>query len=370
MVFRFKKGIVPLILVLIIAGSTLLVGGGVYGGIRCYQGVKLVKDADKLAEQGNYQTALNKYNQSLKRWRWFTKQVVDRKIINAQTLKTNKDNYDQGEAKFGTGEWEKCKEYFALVPSTDQNYTNAQNRYSDCQKKMDEAANTTNEATTSISAANPYEGWLSFAEPKTGLKIRYPSDVMASYTYYDTINHDRMLNNANPSDKLVLTIWTDASAEKTIPIPDNEYIIADSIKSFDNSNGVAITKRTILGTKNKSNPSCLSEYSFIEEAIIDNGKYRMTLNLSQDSLSFLTTNNLIVKNNPASFAYNSNICSITEERIVSGTTWKSINSMNEFYGDMIAGRTDPVSQKWYQYFEKIINSINQQASGTAFYFHR
>lgn len=132
---KYKMGFVPIILAAIIAGGTLVAGGGTYAGVTYYQSSKLIKEADKLVSEGNYTDALVKYDKAKHKWRWAK---IETKKSSADELKQLQDYNIEGNKSFGEGEWQKCLEYLGKVTSKFPNYGEVQERYSDCEKKLAE----------------------------------------------------------------------------------------------------------------------------------------------------------------------------------------------------------------------------------------
>lgn len=154
-----KRGIAPLIIILIAFG-TLLVGGGTYTGVIYYQSNKLVKQGDELMKEGRFADALTVYEKAGNKFKPIKKKI-DAKVAEARKLETGEENIKLGEESFGKGEWQKCLEYLDKVTSEHPGYKTAQERYSDCKKKLDEttaaaatAAATPQAATTSGSTGS------------------------------------------------------------------------------------------------------------------------------------------------------------------------------------------------------------------------
>lgn len=131
----------------------ILVFGGYEGA--CYaQAEGLVKEGDKLMRDGQWEEALASYEKAGNKFSP-TKKKITAKIVQARELKTGEDNVLLGEENFGKGEWQKCLEYLGQVSDKHPHYKAAQERYSDCKKKLDEttAAAAIAEAATAQAAA-------------------------------------------------------------------------------------------------------------------------------------------------------------------------------------------------------------------------
>lgn len=138
---NYRNAFIPIVLAAIIAGSTLVLGTGAYAGTTYYQSNNLVKDAEKLANAGDYTGAVSKYDQALKKWKWNGKKITPKKTT-AQENAASNEILSQMDASFGKGEWQKCIDYLNGIGKDFPKYSQAQNRYSDCQKKLDEEAAT------------------------------------------------------------------------------------------------------------------------------------------------------------------------------------------------------------------------------------
>lgn len=133
--FKYKMGFIPIVLAAIIAGGVLIGGGGTYTGVVYYQSNKLIKEADKLAKEGNYADALSKYDKAKHKWHWAK---VETKKSDTEELKQLQDYNIEGNKNFGEGEWQKCLEYLGMVTPKFPNYSEVQARYSDCENKLAE----------------------------------------------------------------------------------------------------------------------------------------------------------------------------------------------------------------------------------------
>lgn len=125
-------------IIILVVACVLVLGSASYAGAAYYQSKTLVEAGDQLLNSGNYSDALAKYNQAKSKWKWNGKTKA--KVADANTLVDEESNYRQGEAAFGNGEWAKCLENFNKVTSKHSKFSSAQQRYSDCQKKSQEAA--------------------------------------------------------------------------------------------------------------------------------------------------------------------------------------------------------------------------------------
>lgn len=121
----------------IFSAVIVILAPGSYAGASYYQSNKLVKEAQALEISGDYAGAVAKYDQAKSKWKWNETKIAPKKEVaekfNAQT-KTLAD----AEANFGVGEWQKCMDYANQIKSDFPKYSQAQNRYSDCKKKLDD----------------------------------------------------------------------------------------------------------------------------------------------------------------------------------------------------------------------------------------
>lgn len=131
-----RKGILPVFIALIVAGSLGMIGGG-YTGARYYQSSKYEKKAQQSFDSGNYSDALDYYNKSLSFWK--RKKVEDKKAI------TEKENnllttLNEGMDASKQSKWQECVDKLKTVSSDSRSYSRAQTLINECQAKIDEEA--------------------------------------------------------------------------------------------------------------------------------------------------------------------------------------------------------------------------------------
>lgn len=124
-------------LLVILSIIILLLAPGSYAGASYYQSNKLIKEARELESGGDYAAAVTKYDLAHKKWKWNDKTITPKRDI-AIKFKDQAETLKEGEANFGVGEWQKCLDYLNKVEKDFPQYSQAQNRYSDCRKKLDE----------------------------------------------------------------------------------------------------------------------------------------------------------------------------------------------------------------------------------------
>lgn len=122
---------------IILAVCILILAPSSYAGASYYQSNKLIKEAAILEASGDYAGAVSKYDQAQKKWKWNDEKITPKKNI-AIKYQDQSLVLQEGEANFGAGEWQKCMDSLNKVEKDFPKYSQAQNCYSDCQKKLDE----------------------------------------------------------------------------------------------------------------------------------------------------------------------------------------------------------------------------------------
>lgn len=121
----------------ILAIGILILATLSYAGVSYAQAKRLVREGDRLMKESQWEEALRYYNKAEKKFIYLKKEI-DLKITEAKVLEESEDNIKLGQESFDKGEWQKCLDYLVLVSSKHPKYSAAQERYSDCEKKLDE----------------------------------------------------------------------------------------------------------------------------------------------------------------------------------------------------------------------------------------
>lgn len=200
-------------IILIVALAILIFTPSTYAGASYHQSNKLLNEATKLVQAGDYVGAIAKYDQANKKWKWNNRKIKPKKDL-ALKYKHQDDILKESESNFGKGEWQKCLDNTSAIEKDFPKYNQAQNRYSDCQKKLDEevaakkaaeeaaakkaeedrlAAEAATKKTTaakprtSISAQTssayplPSTEWKTYTNEKFGFSLRYPTKMYQAY---------------------------------------------------------------------------------------------------------------------------------------------------------------------------------------------
>jgi hypothetical protein len=133
-----KKGFVSIPLLIAIILAVPILGVGSYFGVNYLQAKSLVSEADSLVKVEKYDQAIEKY--ALAQAKWSPKSLKDEEnkdLDNAQKLKVEKDNYDNGINLFNDSKWVNAKDALSKIPDGSKYYQDAQSKLSSINDELD-----------------------------------------------------------------------------------------------------------------------------------------------------------------------------------------------------------------------------------------
>lgn len=375
-----------------------------YIGASCYQSNKLIKEAEKLTDTGDYVGAISKYDQALKKWKWNSKKITPKKDL-ALDFQNQDKIAQEVEANFGAGEWQKCLDSLSKVEKYFPKYSQIKNRYSDCQKKLDEkiaveaaaaakaeadrlaaeaaAKSASKPATTKtpVASVDPYVNWKTYTSDKFGFSFKYPTKSSSDYGV-GVILHtpktdgqaafvDEEINSPENNLADMLNIYV---KDTTVPYPKQWYEATvpgsfavgprDTTQTIAMANGKTCNFSTNLGYSMTENDSLssLSNHFIISPifnvCITAVGKYQIDLvyakyqypnPLDRDMPYFKVVES--PENGGTECAIDRNLqCSHSGR-------WAWTDALG-FYKNLIAGKTKPRSLIWYRDSINIAKSVN------------
>lgn len=204
----YKRGIAPLLIVLIVAG-TLFVGGGTYTGVSFYQSKKLVAEGEKLMDKGKYADALDAFEKAGKKFMLIKGRIAS-KVAEAEEFRKQEENIRAGEESISKGEWQKCLEFFNQVAANHPDYESSRAHYSDCEKRLAEESAAVVANSQTAAEIQPSQADSSSASSRSASSANSVSEGNTSSSQ-STDSGSPSLENTGSSDS--------PDSESTTPIP-------------------------------------------------------------------------------------------------------------------------------------------------------
>ncbi|PIS07849.1 hypothetical protein COT78_01260 [Candidatus Berkelbacteria bacterium CG10_big_fil_rev_8_21_14_0_10_43_13] len=188
--FKFKKVLIIIVIAILVVISCSFVGASYH------QSNSLIKEAESLVKGGDYSAAVIRYDQALKKWKWNDKKIIPKKKI-ALKFEDQAKIIVEGEASFGAGDWQGCLDSLGKIEKNFPRYSQAQNRYSDCQKKIDEQKEA--EAAAAAAAAKAEEEKIAAAQAASSKSKKTTSSSSQSSTQASTASTDTISSASSSS---------------------------------------------------------------------------------------------------------------------------------------------------------------------------
>lgn len=228
MLFAFlksKKFLIILISVIVVLTPSS------YAAASYFQSNELVAEGDKLVKAGDYSGAILKYDQAQDKWKWNHKKIIP-KITTAQNYHTSNRYLTQMSANFGKGEWQKCLDELKKIDKDFPRYSQAQKKYNDCQKKLDDQVAAAKAAAEVKAAADAETARVAAAKAAAAAAARATNinAALAKIVVFED-NRDNVqrgiysINNDGSNLKLLVAHITGTNDTNPILSPDGRKVV-------------------------------------------------------------------------------------------------------------------------------------------------
>jgi len=193
------------------------------------------------------------------------------------------------------------------------------------------------------SSTNSTTNWKTYTDSTVGFTFKYPTNAAeagqsnkkdSGLVFSVTINNLDTMKDAPLGYDKANALKDKTALSKGDPSTSFGQAVPSSLKMLSITNALA-KELTVLQQLE------VCDVQFNRQAIIYKDNYQIIL-------SWMYAGSDIQKNNPSYFKTDSSNCGLTS------TDW---SDSNKFYTDLVAGKTDSVSQNWFTNFDAIIKTL-------------